>query len=115
MPNSNQPTPDVPVGWPVEPPYVRPAWMPAPRDAPYQPYGTQQQPIVVHNHYAAPPQARRGPDLGQVAGWVAIGGVVTAALLAVAAVAVALGLAALAMAVMALVVRAIWRDQQKRG
>jgi hypothetical protein len=115
MPSNNQPTPEVPVGWPVEPEYVRPSWMPAPRDAPYQPYGAQQQPTIINNYYGPQQAARRGPDAGQVLGWVAVGGIVAGVLLAVATVAIALGLAALAMAIMALVLRAIWRDFQKRG
>jgi hypothetical protein len=104
-------------GWPVEPPYVPAqrsdspaAWARDQREAARY---AQQQPMVINNYYQAP--ARRGPDAGQVFGWVAVGGVVAGVLLAVAAVAVALGLAALAMAIMALVLRAIWRDQQKRG
>lgn len=117
MPTNQQPTPEVPTGWPTEPPYV-----PAPRsDSPAAwqrdaqeaaRYAQPQQQVIVHHHYAA---QRRGPDAGQVLGWVAVGGVVTGVLLAVATVAVALGLAALAMAIMALVLRAIWRDFQKRG
>ncbi|WP_157596866.1 hypothetical protein [Streptacidiphilus rugosus] len=68
------------------------------------PYNAQQpQHVVVDHYYSAP--ARRGPDVRQVLGWTAVGGIVTAALLAVATVAVALGLAALALAlsIMALV------------
>lgn len=115
MTHNQQPTPNVPTGWPVEPEYVRPAWMPAPQQQnPVQPYGGHggQQPIIVHNHYAAPPAQRRGPDVRQVLGWTAVGGIVTAALLAVATAAIALGLAALALAIMALVLRGLWRDIQ---
>ena len=117
MPTNQQPTPEVPTGWPTEPPFV-----PAPRiDSPAAwardaqeaaRYAQPMQQVVVNHYYAA---QRRAPDAGQVFGWVAVGGVVAGVLLAVAAVAVALGLAALAMAVLALVVRAIWKDQQKRG
>ncbi len=110
MPYRSEHTPDVPVGWPVEPPYERPAWMPAPQNAPVQPYGGQQQPIIVHNHYAAPQARRRGPDVREVLGWTAVLGVVAGVLLAVAMTAVALGLAALALAIMALVVRGLYRD-----
>jgi hypothetical protein len=101
-------------GWPVEPPFV-----PAPRsDSPAAwarnqaeaaRYAQPQQQVVV-NHYYAP--ARRGPDAGQVFGWVAVGGIVTAALLAVATVAIALGLAAIALAIMSLILRSVWRDFQ---
>lgn len=115
MPNHQQPTPDLPAGWPVEPPYVRPSWMPAPRDAPYQPYPGQQQPIIVHNHYAAPPaQRRRGPDAREVLGWTAVLGVVAGVLMAVAMTAVALGLAAVALAILAVILRGLWRDLQGR-
>jgi hypothetical protein len=117
MPAHQQHTPDVPTGWPTEPPYMPAqrsdtpaAWA---RDAAEAArHGEPQQPIVVNNYYAA---QRRGPDLGQVLGWVAVGGVVAGVLLAVATVAIALGLAAIALAIMALVLRAIWRDFQKRG
>lgn len=112
MTHNQQPTPDLMPGWPVEPEYVRPAWMPAPRQqAQAQPYGGQQ-PTVINNYYAAPPATRRGPDVRQVLAWTAIGGIVTAALLAVATAAIALGLAALALAIMALVLRGLWRDIQ---
>lgn len=114
MPNPQQSTPDVPPGWPVEPPY-----MPAPRTptgpaalqrAQYEAARYGQQHTVINNYYAAPPAQRRGPDVRQVLGWTAVGGIVTAALLAVATAAIALGLGALAMCVLALVVRGLWRD-----
>lgn len=104
-------------GWPVEPEY-RPAqrsdspaaWA---RDrAEAARHGQQPQQVVVNHYYAA---QRRGPDVRQVLGWVAVGGIVTAALLAVATVAVALGLAALALSIMALVVKGTWRDVTGRG
>jgi hypothetical protein len=99
-------------GWPVEPEFVRPTWMPAPQQQnAMQPYNGQQ-PIIVNNYYSAPPAPRRGPAVRPVLGWTAVGGIVTAALLAVATAAIALGLAALAMCVLALVVRQLWRDLQ---
>jgi hypothetical protein len=104
-------------GWPTEPPFVPAqrsdtpaAWQRDAQEAAR--YGQQPQQIVVNHYHAA---QRRGPDLQQLLGWTAIGGIVTAALLAVATVAIALGLAAIAMAVLGLVVRALWKDQQKRG
>jgi hypothetical protein len=106
-------TPDVPTGWPTEPDYVPAyrssdspaAWQ---RDAREAERYAQPQQVVVHHHYAAP--ARRGPDVGQVLGWVGVGGIVIAALLAVAMTAIALGLAALALAILAIIVRGLWRD-----
>ncbi|WP_042389718.1 hypothetical protein [Streptacidiphilus melanogenes] len=117
MPTRPEPTNSTLPGWPTEPEYTPArrsdtpaAWQRDAQEAAR--YGQPQQPIVVNNYYAA---QRRGPDLQQVLGWVAVGGIVASVLLAVATVAIALGLAALAMAIMALVLRAIWRDFQKRG
>jgi hypothetical protein len=117
MPAHQQHTPDVPTGWPTEPPYMPAqrsdtpaAWA---RDAAEAArYGQQPQQVIHHHHYAA---QRRGPDAGQIFGWVAVGGIVAGVLMALATVAIALGLAALAMAIMALVLRAIWRDFQRRA
>lgn len=112
MPTDREPTRDVLPGWPAEPEYAPArrsdtpaAWARDQREA--DRYAQPQQ-VIVNHYYAGP--ARRGPDVRQVLGWTAVGGIVTAALLAVATAAIALGLAALAMCVLALVVRGLWRD-----
>jgi hypothetical protein len=112
MPAHQQRTPDVPIGWLVEPPFVPAqrsdtpaAWQ---RDAQEAARYAQPQQVVVHHYYLTP--ARRGPDVRQVLGWTAVGGIVTAALLAVAMTAITLGLAALALAILGLIARGLCND-----
>lgn len=64
--------------------------------------------VQIHHHHAAP--QRRGPQPGEVFGWLGIAGAVTALLLAVAVSAVAIAIASVCVAIAVLVLRAVWRD-----
>lgn len=67
---------------------------------------------VVHHHHAAP--VRRGPQPGEVMGWVMVGGAVSATLVAVALSAIAIAMASVCVALAVLVLRHIWRDVTRR-
>lgn len=72
-------------------------------------YRYPQQPTVqVHHHYAQP--QRRGPQPGEVMGWVMVAGAVAGTLIAVAVSAVAIAIASVCVAIAVLVLRAVWKD-----